>query len=140
MSDDKVEKVRLDKWLWFTRQVKTRNLGSQLVSRGKFRVNEQPVTKASYGVKEGDVISGVIHEKLRVLKVVDIGARRGPYEEAKLLYDDLTPVDELETFFPPTQPRRRRRVDNHARNDHTGRPTKRDRRELDKFTKNQEFE
>ncbi len=139
MSDDKAEKIRLDKWLWFTRQVKTRNLGSQLVNRGKFRVNEQLVNKSSYGVKAGDVISGVIHEKLRVLKVVDIGNQRGPYEEAKLLYEDLTPVDELEEFFPAVQPRRRRKVDNDARNDHTGRPTKKDRRKLEEFTKASKF-
>ena len=140
MSDEKADKIRLDKWLWFARQVKTRNLGSQLVNRGKFRVNEQPVSKSSYSVKAGDVISGVIHDSLRILKVLDIGERRGPFEEAKLLYEDLTPVDELEQFFQPAQPRRRRNVDNDARNDHTGRPTKKDRRKFEELSKGQEFE
>ncbi len=135
----KSDKIRLDKWLWYTRQVKTRNLGSQLVNRGKFRVNDQVVTKASYAVKVGDVVSGQLHDRKRIFKVLDIGERRGPYQEAKLLYEDLSPIDELAAFYHAA-PQRRRNVDNDARNDNTGRPTKKNRRQIHSFTEKRIFE
>lgn len=116
---------RLDKWLWFARIAKTRSLAAKLVETGKARVNRVRVTKASRTVKPEDVITLAIHGRVRVLKVLDIGARRGPAAEAALLYEDLTPPalrrGAHKVIIPPPA----------LREKGSGRPTKRDRRRMD---------
>ena len=82
---------RLDKWLWHARLVKSRTLASRLVTEGKVRVNREKVTKPAYSIKPGDVITAAIHARIRVLRVLHLGARRGPASEAQALYEDLSP-------------------------------------------------
>ena len=122
---DPEERQRLDKWLWFARIAKTRTLATRLVETGKARVNRTKVSKASRTVRAGDVITLAIHEQIRVLKVVAFGARRGPAAEAAMLYEDLSPppVPRKKTSRPPQPPAQREQG--------TGRPTKRDRRQMD---------
>ena len=117
---------RLDRWLWFTRAVKTRTLAAKLISEGKVRVNRTRVTKPSQTVKPGDTVTAVLHGTARVLEVVDVGSRRGPAAEAATLYIDKTPPDEPEvkTANPAAVAKRERGA---------GRPTKRERRETDKL-------
>lgn len=130
---------RLDKWLWFARLIKTRSQASKLVSAGKVRVNRVKVTKPSAGLREGDVITAVIHRKLRIIQVLAPGERRGPASEAQELYEDLTPeedkiatgsVSKTETasepvpVVPAPAPSREKGA---------GRPTKRDRRKMTEF-------
>lgn len=119
------ERQRLDQWLWFARIAKTRTLATRLVETGKVRVNRTKVSKASRTVRAGDVITLVIHEQVRVLKVVAFGARRGPAAEAVMLYEDLSPppVPRKKTARRPQPPAQREQG--------TGRPTKRDRRQMD---------
>jgi len=81
---------RLDKWLWFARLVKSRTLAAALVSDGKIRVNKTRVEKPSHGIHKGDVITATVHQRVRVLKVLELGERRGPAAAARLLYEDLT--------------------------------------------------
>lgn len=80
---------RLDKWLWFTRVVKTRTLAAAIVSQGKVRLNKIKVTKAAHEVKPGDVITLALHGRVKVLKVLATGTRRGPASEAQTLYEDM---------------------------------------------------
>jgi len=118
------ERQRLDKWLWFTRIAKTRTLATRLVETGKARVNRTKVTKASRMVRAGDVITLVIHERVRVLKVLACGTRRGPAAEACELYEDMSPPaaprEKSPGQAPPTAQREKG----------AGRPTKRDRRRM----------
>jgi ribosome-associated heat shock protein Hsp15 len=114
---------RLDKWLWFTRMLKSRTLAADLVSAGKVRLNGERVTKPSQPVKPGDTITFVLHERPRVLEVVGGGDRRGPAPEAATLYKDLSPP-------PPPKPLTAAAGQREAG---AGRPTKRDRREMDKW-------
>jgi len=118
------ERQRLDKWLWFTRIAKTRTLATRLVETGKARVNRNRVTKASRTVCAGDVITLVIHEQVRVLKVLACGARRGPASEARELYEDMSPAPapREKRSGPPPSPAQREKG--------AGRPTKRDRRRI----------
>ncbi len=118
------ERQRLDKWLWFTRIAKTRTLATRLVETGKARVNRTKVTKASRTVRAGDVITLMIHERVRVLKVVACGARRGPAAEARELYEDMSPPPARRETAPrpPRSPAQREKG--------AGRPTKRDRRRM----------
>jgi len=82
---------RLDKWLWFARVVKTRSLAASLVLDGKVRVNRVRIQKPSQTVRPGDVITVTAHSRVRVLKVLATGERRGPAVVAQTLDEDLTP-------------------------------------------------
>ena len=77
---------RLDKWLWFARVVKTREAAAGLVEGGHVRLNRIKVTKPAHDVKPGDVLTIVLHSRVRVLQVDGIAPRRGPASEARLLY------------------------------------------------------
>lgn len=80
---------RLDRWLWFSRLVKSRTSAAQLVSDGKVRVNRVRILKPSHAIHPGDVLTVVLRGQVRVVKVVECGHRRGPPLEAKLLYEAL---------------------------------------------------
>ncbi len=81
---------RLDKWLWFARVVKSRSLAARLVGEGHVRVNGVRVVVPARGVQPGDVLTIALERQVRVLRVVDGGERRGPFSEARLLYEDLS--------------------------------------------------
>ena len=85
------ETLRLDKWLWFARFVKSRSLATTLVASGRLRVNGQPTPKAHYAVKPGDVLTFPLGSHIRVIKVLALATRRGPAPEAQTLYQDLEP-------------------------------------------------
>ncbi len=113
---------RLDKWLWFARVMKTRTLAAKLVSEGHVRVNAARVNAPAKAVAPGDVLTIALERQVLVLKVLDAGERRGPYAEARLLYEDLS---------PPPPPRDRSLAGlSPLRERGAGRPTKRDRRSL----------
>lgn len=115
---------RIDRWLWFARFLKTRTLAAKLVAAGKVRVNGERTAKPSLMLDVGDVLTFVLGERVRVIKVVAPGVRRGPFAEASLLYEDLSPApappDATDgTAEPSVRPRG------------SGRPTKKQRRDLD---------
>jgi len=123
--------LRLDKWLWFARVVKSRTLAASLVESGKIRVNKVKAVKASQTVKPGDVITSTVKKTVRVLRVRDLGTRRGPAAEAALLYEDLSPPPQP----PPAVAGDARSVVAAPahREPGAGRPTKRDRRDIDRL-------
>lgn len=112
-------KIRLDKWLWHARFFKTRTLAAKEVSAGHVRVNGTRVSKPAHAVAPDDVLTFVQARAARVVRVLAIGARRGPAPEAQTLYDDLAPPvpEEISPAAPKYEGK--------------GRPTKRDRRKLD---------
>jgi ribosome-associated heat shock protein Hsp15 len=77
---------RLDKWLWCARVVKSRTLAAQLVGGGKVRVNRIRVEKPSHLLRAGDVLTVTLRGEVRVLEVLTVAERRGPAQEARLLY------------------------------------------------------
>jgi ribosome-associated heat shock protein Hsp15 len=81
---------RVDKWLWFARIVKSRSLAQALIEQGAVRVNRIKVVRSSAGIAPGDVVTVAVHDRVRVLKVLDEGRRRGPPAEARELYEDLS--------------------------------------------------
>jgi ribosome-associated heat shock protein Hsp15 len=117
---------RLDKWLWFARVVKTRTLAATLVSEGHVRINKGKVEKPAASVKAGDILTIGIHGRVRILEVRAGGVRRGSATEAAFLFHDLTPPP------PPREPGDALPNDG-DRDPGTGRPTKRDRRLLDRL-------
>lgn len=94
------ERIRIDKWLWFARQTRSRSLASRLVSGGHVRVNRERITAASRLVGPGDVLTVNLPRAVRVLKILQCGTRRGPYPEACQLYEDLAPPAGMDTESP----------------------------------------
>ena len=82
---------RLDKWLFFSRMVKTRPLAADLIRAGHVRVNGDKAHSASKAIRPGDVLTIALDRQVRVLRVLAPGSRRGPFPEARLLYEDLAP-------------------------------------------------
>ena len=83
------ESLRLDKFLWFARVVKTRSLAQQLAEEGRLRIDGRVIDRAHAPVRIGDVLSFAVHGKVRVLRVEALPARRGPPSEARLLYSEV---------------------------------------------------
>lgn len=117
---DQSGKIRLDKWLWFARFFKTRGLSAKQVSAGHVRVNSEKVAKPAHSVGPGDVLTFTQARQVRVVRIVDVGERRGPASEARALYEDLSPPPEPKDSVAPA-----------PKFEGKGRPTKRDRRKLD---------
>ena len=88
--------MRIDKFLWFARIVKTRSLAQQLAENGRLRLAGRVIDRAHAVVRVGDVMSFAVHGKVRVLRIEALPQRRGPPAEARLLYTELgeSPVDE----------------------------------------------
>ncbi len=79
----------MDKWLWQARFFKTRALAADLAESGHLRINGQPTRKPGAGVGEGDVLTFPQGARIRVIRIVGLGQRRGPAPEAQTLYLDL---------------------------------------------------
>ncbi|WP_027059191.1 RNA-binding S4 domain-containing protein [Mesorhizobium loti] len=117
---------RIDKWLFFSRAVKSRSLAAKLVVAGRVRINRDKAAQASDLVKPGDVLTITLDRRIFVWKVLGAGVRRGPAEEARTLYEDMSPPpapkgDALPDAIPA------------LREAGSGRPTKRERRLTDRL-------
>jgi ribosome-associated heat shock protein Hsp15 len=84
------ESLRLDKYLWFARIVKTRALAQDLAKNGRIRIGGRLVDRAHAPVKIGDVLAFAQRGAVRVLRVEALPVRRGPPAEARTLYSELT--------------------------------------------------
>jgi len=117
---------RIDKWLFFTRAVKSRSLAAKLVVAGRVRINRDKAAQASDLVKPGDVLTITLDRSIHVWKVIGAGVRRGPAEEARKLYEDISPppVPKSVAVASAIVP---------LREAGGGRPTKRERRQTDRL-------
>ncbi|MGB8275523.1 MAG: RNA-binding S4 domain-containing protein [Alphaproteobacteria bacterium] len=113
-------RLRVDKWLWQARFFKSRTRASALCAAGRLRVGGQVVTKAHHPVGPGDVLTFPMGSRIRVVRILALGGRRGPAAEAALLYEDLSPVPAAKKTDVPHSVRARG----------SGRPTKADRRAI----------
>ena len=87
---------RLDKWLWQARFFKSRTLAAKAVAARRVRVNQELVAKTHHKLRAGDVLTFAQGSAVRVVRVRDFAATRGPAALARTLYDDLkAPVDAL---------------------------------------------
>ncbi|MBY8916076.1 RNA-binding S4 domain-containing protein [Nitratireductor sp. L1-7-SE] len=125
MSGTALERQRIDKWLFFARVVKSRSLAARLAQAGRVRVNRNKIEQAAYQIKVGDVLTISLDRRILVYRVLAPGARRGPAEEARTLYEDMTPPappkEAAAAAVPP------------KRDMGAGRPTKKERRALDRW-------
>ncbi|MCP4328925.1 MAG: RNA-binding S4 domain-containing protein [Alphaproteobacteria bacterium] len=121
-----VESLRLDKWLWQARFCKSRTLAARLCQGAKMRLNREIVTKSHAQVRPGDVLTFPLGGHIRVVRIVALGTRRGPATEAQTLYEDLAPPTPESRVAGAYSSRPRRPGG-------TGRPTKADRRAVDRL-------
>ena len=92
MAEDMVEGagLRLDKFLWFARIVKTRRLAQSLAEQGHLRIGGRVVDRAHAPVRIGDVLSFAVHGRVRLIRVEALPRRRGSASEARSFYCDLS--------------------------------------------------
>jgi ribosome-associated heat shock protein Hsp15 len=124
---DPVRKERLDKFLFFSRAIKSRTLAQKVIETGVIRVNSERTDRSDHKVGAGDVLTMSLHGRIVVWRILDAGTRRGPAAEAQGLYEDLSPPPlpkaELSPYDAALAPR----------NEGAGRPTKKERRETDRL-------
>lgn len=118
--------VRIDKWLWCVRVYKTRSIATEGCRAGKVKINGQE-TKASHIVKIGETIEVQIEQLKRIFFVKDILDRRVSAKIAVDFMEDQTPAEDIEKI------RIARKTNFEKRDRGIGRPTKRERRDIDKF-------
>ena len=123
-----LKKVRIDKWLWSVRIFKSRSMATDACKSGKIKIGDANV-KPSYLLKRDEVISVKKNGFDLTFKVVDLLEKRVSAVLAQPCYEDLTPEEELNKYKDWFVGKGRPEV----REKGTGRPTKRDRREIDKF-------
>jgi len=115
--------VRIDKWLWAARFFKSRTLAAAACNGGKVHVNGD-AAKPSKTVRPGDMLRVTLPRSRRIVRVTALAERRGGASDAAVLYDDLT---------PPPPPREARPGPPAYRPPGAGRPTKRERRRIDRL-------
>jgi ribosome-associated heat shock protein Hsp15 len=125
-GDLSTDRQRIDKWLWHARVVRTRPAAAALANGGQVRLNGERIDAASRLVRTGDVVTVALDRTVRVMRVTGFAERRGSADRTHGLYEEIgpeahraSPVREIGT--PP------------ARDPGAGRPTKRDRRDLENW-------
>ena len=122
-----IRKERLDRFLFFSRAVKSRTLAQKFIESGAVRVNSEKTERTDFKVGAGDVLTMSLHNRIVVWRILDCGRRRGPASEAQGLYEDMS---------PPPVPRAERSPYDAAiaqRPSGAGRPTKKERRDTDRL-------
>ena len=122
-----MDKIRIDKWLWAARFYKTRSLATDEIGKGRVAINDQ-TAKASREVKVGDMVSTRQGDITRTLKILALSDQRGPAPVAQALYEETPESIALREKISL----QRRLAREPALSIEQGRPTKRNRRELEK--------
>jgi len=82
--------MRLDKFLWFARIVKTRSFAQRLAEEGHMRIDGRPIDRAAAPVRLGNILTFVTHRgEVRTIRIEALPIRRGPPSEAQRCYQDL---------------------------------------------------
>ena len=124
-----LDRQRIDKWLWHARVVRTRSQAAALAAAGHVRINGQRIDAPSRPVRAGDVVTVGLDRAVRVLKVVAFAERRGSADDARALCATIEP--------PPAQPAERPPAPG-LREPGAGRPTKRERRAIERLREQDE--
>lgn len=121
-----MERMRIDKWLWAARFYKTRSLAADEIGKHRVQVNGD-TAKPSREVKAGDLVAMRQGAVTRSVKVLGLSAQRGPAPVAQQLYEETS-----ESLAAVASAREQRHLAREpALSIEQGRPTKRDRRQLD---------
>lgn len=132
MSNENQEKIRIDKWLWAVRIYKTRTQAAEECEKGRVMINGMSV-KPSHIVKEGEIIMVRKPPIIYTYKVLGLLKNRISAQMAKSYVEDLTSNEEL------SKRQLIQMATNFVRDKGSGRPTKKERRELDKLRNKENF-
>ena len=88
--------MRLDRFMFFVRLLKSRTLAQSLIEAGNVRMDGKRVAKMAEEVRLGSVISFALHGRVRVVQVLAVPSRRGPASEARTCYEELDERGETE--------------------------------------------
>ena len=124
MNNENNDSIRLDQYLFFVRLFKSRNLASKFVSNGKLRIGGTIVKKPHKLVSINNILTIENNDKIKIIKILKLPIRRGPFLEAKDCYEDQTPDLEKNKNF-------QKNINSYI--SRVGRPTKMDRRKIDKL-------
>lgn len=122
-----LRKERLDRFLFFSRAVKSRTLAQKIIESGAIRVNSEKTERTDFKVGAGDVLTMALHNRIVVWRILDCGSRRGPASEAQGLYEDISPPPVPRAELSPYDAAIAERPVG------AGRPTKKERRETDRL-------
>ena len=116
--------IRLDQLLYYLRLFKTRGIATNAIEKGSCKVNNFLVKKKNKAINIGDIVDIKNEKVTKQIKVLKIPSRRGPFKEAIIHYEDITP-----SFTEENNKNKYIKKISFGR-----RPTKSNRRKLDKFT------
>jgi ribosome-associated heat shock protein Hsp15 len=128
ISTEPTARLRIDKWLWAARFFKTRSLAADAVGKGRVRVNGDAV-KTAKEVRVGDLVTIEIERLRWEVEVLGICDVRGPATVAQTLYTETA-----ESTKARSGELARRKTFHEPAAERHGRPTKRDRRDMDRFS------
>ena len=117
--------IRLDIYLYYIRIFKSRSIATKFVSTNRLRISGQVTQKPHKMISIGDILTLTINDNIKILKVLDIPNRRGPYSESLNFYEDLTPIENI--------PKKENLKIEFKFAERVGRPTKRERRQTDRL-------
>ena len=117
--------LRLDIYLYYIRIFKSRSIATKFVLTNRLRISGQVTQKPHKMISVGDVLTMTINNNIKILKVLDIPSRRGPYSESLNFYEDITPIEII--------PKNERSNIDIKFVERVGRPTKRERRQTDRL-------
>ncbi len=117
--------LRIDIYLYYIRIFKSRSIATKFVLTNRLRISGQVTQKPHKMISVGDVLTMTINDNIKILKVLDIPSRRGPYPESLNFYEDITPIEIL--------PKKKSNSIDIKFVERVGRPTKRERRQTDRL-------
>ena len=117
--------LRLDIYLYYIRIFKSRSISTKFILTNRLRISGQVTQKPHKMISIGDILTLTINDNIKILKVLDIPNRRGPYSESLNFYEDITPISS-------TQKKESLKSDIKFVK-RVGRPTKRERRQTDRL-------
>ena len=117
--------LRLDLYLYYIRIFKSRSLATKFISSNRLRISGKVIQRPHKLISAGDVLTMTINDNIKIIKVLDVPSRRGPYSESLSFYQDLTPIK--------TIPKDKSVKSKIKFVDRIGRPTKRERRQIDRL-------
>ena len=117
--------LRLDIYLYYIRIFKSRSLATKFILTNRLRISGQVTQKPHKMISVGDVLTITINDNVKILKVLDIPSRRGPYLESLNFYEDITPIEII--------PKKKSSNIDIKFVERVGRPTKRERRQTDRL-------
>jgi len=117
--------LRLDIYLYYIRIFKSRSIATRFVLTNRLRISGQVTQKPHKMISVGDVLTMTINDNIKILKVLDIPSRRGPYPESLNFYEDITPIEII--------PKKESSNIDIKFVERVGRPTKRERRQTDRL-------